>query len=225
MDWVRSECEDRDAAYVSTSGTSGLPKAAVLGHGYLVSQGKLVEDLMRKQIQSQKHDQGNSTCEMKSLIALPPFHVFTMPIQHVVPLRTGTQAYIMPRFEEAAFVGAIEKFEITHTILVPPILMALSKHDIVELSSLRTVFVGGSRASDGMQKKLYEAMSDEARIVQVYGMTETGWASCWSAKERDGSGSVGKPVDGTIMRFVRSLTSKHRDALPVILSLQNLPGL
>jgi long-subunit acyl-CoA synthetase (AMP-forming) len=31
------------AAYVSTSGTSGLPKAAVIPHSYLVSQAGLVE--------------------------------------------------------------------------------------------------------------------------------------------------------------------------------------
>ncbi|KAH7308818.1 hypothetical protein BKA65DRAFT_610605 [Rhexocercosporidium sp. MPI-PUGE-AT-0058] len=199
MDWVRGGGEAREAAYVSTSGTSGLPKAAVIGHGYLISQGEVVEDLLRKK---EGKLQEGAEGEIKSLIALPPFHVFTMPLQHAVPLRTGIPAYIMPRFEEAAFVGAIERFGITHTIVVPPIMMTLSKHDRGELNSLRTVFVGGSCASEGMQMQLHGAMSDEARIVQVYGMTETGWATCWAKKENDGSGSVGQAIDGTTLRLV-----------------------
>ncbi|KAH7409677.1 hypothetical protein BKA64DRAFT_732290 [Cadophora sp. MPI-SDFR-AT-0126] len=205
-EWVSGgdgEMRDAAAAYVSTSGTSGLPKAAVIGHGYLISQGKVVQDLVRSGTQiNKRRGEESDVSGVKSLIALPPFHVFTMPLQHTVPLRTGYPAYIMPRFEETSFVSAIEKFGITHTIVVPPIMMTLSKHDKGELNTLRTVFVGGSRASEGMQRKLYGAMSEEARIVQVYGMTETGWATTWSRAEKDASGSVGQPVDGTRLRIV-----------------------
>ncbi|PVH71617.1 acetyl-CoA synthetase-like protein [Cadophora sp. DSE1049] len=192
------------AAYVSTSGTSGLPKAAVIGHGYLISQGKVVEDLVRSrmQINGRRGRESDVSGGVESLIALPPFHVFTMPLQHAVPLRTGYPAYIMPRFEEATFVSAIETFAITHTIVVPPIMMTLSNHNRGELNTLETVFVGGSCASEGMQRKLYGALSEEARIVQVYGMTETGWATTWSRAERDASGSVGQPIDGTRLRAV-----------------------
>jgi long-subunit acyl-CoA synthetase (AMP-forming) len=43
-DWVEvEEPLNTPAAYVSTSGTSGLPKAAVISHSYLVSQAGLVE--------------------------------------------------------------------------------------------------------------------------------------------------------------------------------------
>lgn len=45
-DWV--EVEDPDvtpAAYVSTSGTSGLPKAAIIPHSYFVSQGEFQDKI------------------------------------------------------------------------------------------------------------------------------------------------------------------------------------
>jgi len=43
-DWVEvEEPLNTPAAYVSTSGTSGLPKAAVIAHSYLVSQAGLLE--------------------------------------------------------------------------------------------------------------------------------------------------------------------------------------
>ncbi|KAL2069334.1 hypothetical protein VTL71DRAFT_15672 [Oculimacula yallundae] len=202
MDWTRSSDQDTEAAFVSTSGTSGLPKAAVISHGYLISQGKVVEDVVRGQVKVQNRRGGEASDCMRSLIALPPFHVFTIPLQHAVPLRTGAPAYIMPRFEEEVFVSSIEKFGITHTIVVPPIMMTLSKHDKRELNSLRTVFVGGSCASDGMQTQLYTALNKQARVVQVYGMTETGWATCWSKQEKDSSGSVGQAIDGTRIRAV-----------------------
>lgn len=205
MDWIRGadeETRNAAAAYVSTSGTSGLPKAAVISHGYLISQGKVVEDLVRSQTQMNgRRGRGRDVSgAVKSLIALPPFHVFTMPLQHAVPLRTGYPAYIMPRFKEATFVSAIEKFGITHAIVVPPIMMTLSKYEQGDLNTLKTVFVGGSCASEGMQRKLYGALSYEAKIVQVYGMTETGWATTWSRAEKDDTGSVGQPVDGTRLR-------------------------
>ena len=125
-----------------------------------------------------------------------------MPVQHALPLRTGTPAYIMPRFEESEFVCALEQFKITHTVLVPPILMSLSDQPSEKLRSLRRVFVGGSCATDGMQRQLYSKMAQGARISQVYGMTETGWATCWTTAEVDLSGSVGQPVTGTRLRCV-----------------------
>jgi len=46
-DWVEVEDPDNTtAAYVSTSGTSGLPKAAIIPHSYLVSQAEFQERKM-----------------------------------------------------------------------------------------------------------------------------------------------------------------------------------
>lgn len=43
-DWVKVEDpDDRPAAYVSTSGTSGLPKAAIITHSYFTSQAAFQE--------------------------------------------------------------------------------------------------------------------------------------------------------------------------------------
>lgn len=110
--------------------------------------------------------------------------------------------YIMPRFEERGFVSAITSFRITQTITVPPILRALSKYSNPELISLRQVFVGGSCATDGMQKQLYKKLHPDASITQVYGMTEIGWATAWMKSERDISGSVGQALPGTRIRYL-----------------------
>lgn len=42
-DWLRGfDAANTTAAYVSTSGTSGLPKAAILTHSYMVSQAEVI---------------------------------------------------------------------------------------------------------------------------------------------------------------------------------------
>jgi acyl-coenzyme A synthetase/AMP-(fatty) acid ligase len=109
----------------------------------------------------------------------------------------------MPRFEVQGFVDALEKFRITHTAVVPPILMALSKcGQEGKLKSLRRIYVGGSIATDGMQQQLYAKLSPKARIQQVYGMTEVGWATNWYDRELECTGSVGRPLPGTNLRRV-----------------------
>ena len=44
-DWVQVEDPNTTAAYFGTSGTTGLPKAAIITHGYLVSQGISLEQI------------------------------------------------------------------------------------------------------------------------------------------------------------------------------------
>jgi acyl-CoA synthetase (AMP-forming)/AMP-acid ligase II len=46
QDWVEVKDSSTPAAYVSTSGTTGRPKAAILPHSYLSSQAAIIERLM-----------------------------------------------------------------------------------------------------------------------------------------------------------------------------------
>ena len=204
-DWVRVEDPDHTpAAYVSTSGTSGLPKAAIIPHSYLVSQGEYQERISTVSYQVYGNTQSKKSAhdkQISNLITIPPFHVFTIPLQHAGPLRKGTPTYIMPRFEERIFVDALEKYHITQTAVVPPIMMVLSNcADAWKLNSLRRIFVAGSCATDGMQQQLYAKISKEARIEQVYGMTEAGWATNWQHAQKDATGSIGQPLPGVELR-------------------------
>lgn len=130
-----------------------------------------------------------------------------MPVQHALPLRTGTPAYIMPRFLDAEFTSSLSQYQITQTVVVPPILMALAKHSSKELASLRKIFVGGSVATNGMQQQLYSKMDSEAKIIQVYGMTEVGWATTWTKGPKDHTGSVGQALPGTRLRYFNSCSA------------------
>jgi acyl-coenzyme A synthetase/AMP-(fatty) acid ligase len=107
----------------------------------------------------------------------------------------------MPRFEAQGFIDAVEKFRIAHTLVVPPIMLALANcEESSKLKSLRRICVGGSCATDGMQQQLYTKLSPSAKIEQVYGMTETGWATTWHERKQESTGSVGRPLPGMELR-------------------------
>src|SRR5438045_314301 len=133
-----------------------------------------------------------------------------MPVQHTLPLRTCSPAIIMPRFDESGFIRALGEFRVTQTVVVPPILMALTRHTREELQSLRKVFVGGSVTTGGMQQQLYSQMHPDAKIVQVYGMTEVGWSTTWTRKEKDKSGSVGQAIPDTRLRYTQHQFVKYK---------------
>jgi len=118
----------------------------------------------------------------------------------------------MPRFEETEFLDALETYTLTQTVTVPPIMMALSKASDSKLQSLRRILVGGSCATDGMQQQLYAKLAPSARIVQVYGMTEVGWATCWGKREKDTTGSVGQALPGTKIRLVSLLSQTPKSS-------------
>ena len=99
-------------------------------------------------------------------------------------------------------MDALARFGITHTVMVPPIMIALAKcKEEEKLRSLRRIYVGGSCATDGMQQQFYMKLSPKARIEQVYGMTEVGWATCWHEKSQEDTGSVGRPLPGNELRY------------------------
>lgn len=214
-DWISiADPGNTAAAYVSTSGTSGLPKAAILSHSYMVSQAEILCRTLStsrkvRRTSSYLFNTRKKPCLMVQdsyLVALPPFHVFLIPIQHAMPLRIGYPSYIMPRYEPRLFVKTIAEFRICRTVMVPPILTSLSKSTFATkdaLGSLRRIFVGGSCAKAEVQRQLREKLSPTARIENVYGMTETGWATTTCRdRKRDHMGSVGAPLPGTELRYV-----------------------
>lgn len=88
-DWIRFDNEmiakSTPAALFSTSGTGGLPKAAVLSHHAMVSQHlALAYDV---------------PYEVRRLMSLPMFHLFGALWSHIFPIRYGQPLYILPRFE------------------------------------------------------------------------------------------------------------------------------
>lgn len=171
------------AALMSTSGTTGLPKMAARSHSSWVTENLALQDKVAKPY------------EVVRLLFTPFFHGFTAPLALVDALRSGHTTYIMPRFHLKSCLECIERYKITELAAPPPVLlslMQLAEHDRKALRSVRLIWSGGAPMSATIQNAALAMFHPEARIVQVYGMTEGGWMTTFKHPERDLSGSVGR---------------------------------
>ncbi|GAB3885127.1 fatty acid--CoA ligase [Terrabacter terrigena] len=148
------------AALLYTSGTTGLPKAAMLRHA-------------------------NWTAMVVGLLTeLPPIGDADV-ILHVGPMAhlsgsIGTACYsrgaataMLPRFEPAEVLRAVSELGVTVLPLVPTMLTSLveaAAEGSYDLSSLRALPYGGSAVAPGLLQRAQSLFGD--MLVQVYGLSE-----------------------------------------------------
>ncbi|KAL2332004.1 hypothetical protein Fmac_019585 [Flemingia macrophylla] len=153
------------AALLYSSGTTGVSKGVVLTHGNFVASSLMIgmdDDLAREM-------HGVFLC------VLPMFHVFGLAVISYTQLQRGSAVVSLKKFEFEVVLKTIERFKVTHLWVVPPIVLALAKHGLVDkydLSSLK--YIGSGAAPLG--KELMEECCrrfPRAIVSQGYGMTET----------------------------------------------------
>jgi 4-coumarate--CoA ligase len=144
-----------------SSGTTGLPKGVMLTHANLVGNTLQAE----AQFDFDEHE--------VFLACLPFFHIYGMQIIMNVGLRIGATLVTMPRFDLEQFLALTQEHHATRLWTVPPIVLALARHPIVDdydLTSVRSILSGAAPLAPEL------AAEAEARIgvpvVQGYGMTE-----------------------------------------------------
>ncbi|GMN52003.1 hypothetical protein TIFTF001_021137 [Ficus carica] len=135
-----------------SSGTTGLPKGVMLTHKQLVtSVGQLVDG---------ENPNLYFHSEDVILCVLPLFHIYALNTIFLSAIRAGAAILIMQRFEMGKLLELVEKYKVTVTPFVPPILLSIVKcpdlrrHD---LSSIRMIITGGAP----MGKELEEAVKDK----------------------------------------------------------------
>ena len=120
-----------------SSGTTGLPKGVMLSQANLVANLAQLEGI-------------EPVTEHDTLIAvLPFFHIYGMEVVLHRGLYKGATLVTMPRFELEPFLAALQQHAVTRAYLVPPIVLALAKHPVVEqydLSALKTIVGGAAQA-------------------------------------------------------------------------------
>ncbi len=177
-----------------SSGTTGLQKGVMLSHRNLVAN---IEQTLA----------GLGGLHESDVImgVLPFFHIYGMVVVMSLTLRMGSTVVSMPRFDLPQFLGLVQEHRATGAYLVPPIVLALAKHPVVDdydLSSLRWIMSGAAP----LGKDVAAAASDRlgCLVVQGYGLTETSPVSHVSSLEAGGGkpGSVGPPAPNTECRIV-----------------------
>lgn len=145
-------------------------------------------------------------------MSIPLFHAFAAPLCLTSALRYGITTHIMRRFSEQEFLDCIESNKITETAVVPPLIVKFLSGPVdqkrKQLSSLRLILCAGAHLDASIQERANKELLDpEARIAQVWGMTECGWISTFFHPEKDETGSVGRPMPGYQCRSAVMLTT------------------
>ena len=79
------------------------------------------------------------------LLPLPFFHIFGLSSGMLVPLYVGGRLVFMPSFDLKQYLEIIQKYKVTRGFVVPPIVLALAKHPMIDdydLSSLQCLMSG-----------------------------------------------------------------------------------
>ncbi|KAH7484695.1 putative 4-coumarate--CoA ligase 1 [Phytophthora ramorum] len=120
---------------------------------------------------------------------LPFFHILTSLMFHATIFK-GIGMVVLPRFEPETFLGAVQKYRLEHLTLVPPLVLFLAKHPIVDkfdLSSVKTIWSAGAPLGKEVERAVTKRM--RALVLQGYGMTEFagGVSHCNVTHTREGS--------------------------------------
>ncbi len=177
------------AALLYTSGTTGKPKGARLTQGNLLSNAEALVDLWR------------FTHEDVLLHVLPIFHVHGLFVAGHVALLSGARMIWRPAFDAADVVARLP--QATAFMGVPTLYTRLLAQPDLDATAGQGVrlFVSGSAPLDPATFAAFEARTGH-RILERYGMTETGMICSNPYDGERVPGSVGYPLPGVAVRVV-----------------------
>jgi acyl-CoA synthetase (AMP-forming)/AMP-acid ligase II len=189
---------DDVALQLYSSGTTGLPKGVMLTHDTCLFSF------------AQLHDTLNLSEDSVSLVAMPLFHVVGA-YWALVGLRYGVTAVLERDVDPARLVGAIGEHRVSHAVVVPAVIqfmLTVPGVDEADFSSLECIVYGGSPISEAVLTRAVQVFG--RKLVQAYGMTETGGAvSLLGAQDHDPGGplahrlrSAGRPMPHCELRIV-----------------------
>ncbi|RUT33078.1 long-chain fatty acid--CoA ligase [Arsenicitalea aurantiaca] len=177
-----------------TGGTTGLPKGAMLSHANIAANMSQID----------KWGLGLFDPPTRVVAVLPFFHIFAMTACMNVPLCSGAQVVMLPRFEMKALLDLLTRTGANVMPAVPTLIHALGRAGpsaVSALSSLKVVVSGGAPLSD--ETRTLFARVSPALLAEGYGLTEASPVVCCAAlRVPSKPRSIGQPLPGTDIRFV-----------------------
>ena len=152
---------DEVAVIMYTSGTTGLPKGAMLTHGNLFWNN--VNALLSFDVSQ----------DDVLLVAAPLFHIGGLNVTTLVTLQKGGQIVLMPAFDPGQALKLIAEYRVTTMFGVPAMFLFMSQvpeFAAADLSSVRFLICGGAPVPETLISRYGQR---GIAFVQGYGLTET----------------------------------------------------
>ncbi len=151
------------AILLFTSGTTGVPKAAVLRHKHLVSY--ILGSI----------EFGGADPSEAALVSVPPYHIAGMAAV-LSNVYAGRRIVQLPRFDPLEWLEAVRREQVTHAFVVPTMLAriveALGDARDASVRSLRALSYGGGKMPLTVIERAMK-LFPEADFTNAYGLTET----------------------------------------------------
>ncbi|XP_058130452.1 luciferin 4-monooxygenase-like [Anopheles ziemanni] len=188
------------ALIVLSSGTTGLPKGVELTHQSIIATiGHSKESAKMLDLPDQ----------LVALAVTPLFHVVA-GVGLLNMVTNNCRCVVMPRFDPVLFLRCIEHYRVNLMTLVPPLMVFLAKHPMVDdydTSSLMTLFCGAAPLSREIEDQVRERLG-VAFIRQGYGMSETTLGVLMQDGFENKAGSVGRVRMGQWVKVIDPETGR-----------------
>ncbi len=176
------------AAILYTSGTTGRSKGAMLSHGNLLSNARLLKDFWR------------FTADDVLLHALPIYHTHGLFVASNILALAGGSMIFLPRFEAGAVLDALPRA--TTMMGVPTFYTRLVQEPRFnrETTAHLRLMISGSAPLLAQTHAQVEALTGH-RVLERYGMTETNMNTSNPCDGPRLAGTVGPPLPGVDLRI------------------------
>ena len=182
------------AAILYSSGTTGKPKGAMMSHTALAENSQA----LKKVWVMQKED--------TVLHCLPIFHTHGLFVAINTVLMSGAKLLFHKKFNPKTVTNDMHKCTIF--MGVPTYYNRLLQENYLSKHNTKKtrLFISGSAPLSQKTHTMFEAATGQ-NILERYGMTEAGIITSNLPGASNPAGSVGKPIDGMVLRLQPSGTS------------------
>ncbi|RAL53764.1 hypothetical protein DM860_004235 [Cuscuta australis] len=163
------------AAILFSSGTTGSSKGVILTHANLIATVKLFV-----RFEASQYEGGcRRSRENVYLGVLPMFHVYGLSLFVMGLLSLGSTVVVMRKYDEDEMERAVEKYDVTHIPVVPPLLRALTRKAKVGTRAATVLLKGVKQVSSGAAPVPAACVKDFLQtfphidFIQGYGLTES----------------------------------------------------